>query len=634
MKQIKQILIGIAWVSAVSLSSCSGFLDITPTDVYTEETVFSDPVLAQAFVDNLYNTIQHGAKEHTTDGLTDDAFFTHNYGQKDVNQATVSGGDTKWYGDGNCPFKWVDRFKGVRYCNIILKNIDKVPTSEDHLKKMKGEACFVRAWLYTELVRGFGGVPVTKEVFDMNDIEGLRIPRNNMDECLAFIVKDCDDAAANLPEKVDAKELGRATKYAAIALKARILLQIASPLYADRVVNTLACNQFGGDRMELYRQAKAAAEQVINDSPYQLLDCKGGSNTERATKWNKIITTNNEEQIFTRQFGTGGIGEENWLAKQHGPNGYHCWSGSTPTQDLVMAFEFEDGTFSKGMTQIGDHQIGNPYNGREPRFYATVGTDGNEWGRERPDDAKGLDPTPLGRLQAGFYEVTDGNTDIELQLPTTPKTSISFKGMCGIDTQKGPIEAWNGSWTGYYERKLIDPTVDAQNHPQPVPWTFLRLAEMYLVAAEASVELNELDDAVTYLDALRKRIGILGTKAALTAQGKTFNQEDLREFVRHERRVELAFEGSRYFDVRRWMIAPVTNNKPLAGILVYGLLKPGQTQKKPYIHNETKYEYHYWVQAVNMEDRKWADKMYFAPIHRDEIKRSGDVLVQNPGMED
>lgn len=634
MKKLKYIVMATVLSGSMTFSSCSDFLDITPTDVYTEEVVFSDPVLAQAFVDNLYTQIQHGVTESSLEGLTDNAYFTHNYGQKDINESVVSGGDTKWFGNDACPFKWASRFKGIRYCNIVIKNIDNVPTTEEHRNQMKGEAYFIRAWLYSELMRGFGGVPVTDEVFDISDMEAMKIPRNNMDECLNFIVRDCDEAANYLPETVEDKELGRATKFAAKALKARVLLHVASPLFADRTANSLECNHFNGNRTDLYKRAKAVADSVINCHLYELINCTGGTNIERAEKWHKIMITNNKEAIFTRQFGTSGIGTENWLDKQHGPNGYHCWSGTTPTHDLVMAFESEDGTYYKDLLHAGDHHIGNIYNGREPRFYATVGTDGSEWGRERPQDAIGLDPTKLGRLQTGAYELADGDTEIEINLPVTPTQTVKFKGSYGIDTRQGPIEDWNGSWTGYYERKLVDTSVDAQNYPQPGPWIAMRLAEIYLIAAEASVELNELDAAADYLDALRERIGILNTRQALAAQGKAFNQKDMREFVQHERRVELAFENSRYYDVRRWMIAPVTNNKMATGILIYGLLRPGQTQNKPYVHNEDKYEYHYWVKAITEEQRKWNDKLYFAPIHRDEIMRSGNVLVQNPGYTD
>lgn len=630
MKNIKYRLIALLIAPSTILFSCSDFMDITPTNEYTEEAVFLDAGLTQAFIDRIYGYVQSGAKEHTLDGLTDDAYFTHNYGQVAVNTASISESDLQWYKNGNNPFKWDDRYKGIRYANIVIANIDKVPPKQGYnIESMKGEVYFLRAYLYAELVRGYGGVPIIDKPYGIDQIEEMKIPRNNIGECLDFIVKDCEEAEKYLPKEVSESELGKATKGAATALKARMLLHVASPLYADRTVNTLAVNQYDGDRKALYKAALSAADQVINNGMYELIDCRGGVNTERAVKFNSIITKNNKEQIFTRQFGS--LGDWNRMGLWHGPNGYHNWAGTTPTQDLVMAFEFEDGTLPQGMTKPGEWQKGNPYNGREPRFYATVATDGNEWGRPRPADAQSLDPTPLGQLQSGFYEMTDGEATLEVNLPDG--THKTLKGMWGIDTRKGPIEDWNGSWTGYYEKKLIDPTIDAQSYPQEVPWTYIRLAEMYLTAAEACVELNKLDKAAEYLDAVRGRIELKNTKEALIAQGKSFNQENMREFVRHERRVEFAYENFRYYDVRRWMIAPVTNNKKLTGIEVFGLLKPQQKQTKPYIHDETKYTYYYIVTDLYFrEERKWDNKMYFAPIPREERKRN-PKLEQNPGME-
>lgn len=624
MKKIKYI--SIALLIFPLFISCSDFMDITPTDQYTEESVFSDAGLTQAFLNRIYLEVRGGAHEHTLDGLTDDAYFTHNYGQVAVNTAAVSESDLQWYDNGNNPFRWVDRFRGIRYANIAIANIDNVPPRQGYnIDQLKGEAYFLRAWLYSELVRGYGGVPIIDYPYEMDQIEEMQIPRNNMKECLEFIIQDCETAESLLPETT---VLGRATKGAAIGLKARMLLHVASPLYADRTVNTLPANQYEGDRNALYRQAIVEADKVINSDVFSLIDASVGINTERAVTFNSIITTNNKEQIFTRQYGT--LGDWNQMGLWHGPNGYHNWAGTTPTQDLVMAFEFEDGSISEGMTEPGDWEKGSPYNGRDPRFYATVATDGNDWGRPRPADAFDLDPTPLGNLQTGFYEMTDGNTELKVDLPDG--TNKTIKGMWGIDTRKGPIEDWNGSWTGYYEKKLIDPTIDAQNYPQEVPWTYMRLAEMYLIAAEAHVELNQLEEAVPYLDAIRGRVGLIPTKEALIKQGKSFNQADMREFVRHERRVEFAYESFRYYDVRRWMIAPETNNKKLTGIEIFGLLKPGMTQTKPYIHNQDKYDYYYIVKDLSFrEDRRWENKMYFAPISRDEIRRN-PKLEQNPGM--
>lgn len=156
---------------------------------------------------------------------------------------------------------------------------------------------------------------------------------------------------------------------------------------------------------------------------------------------------------------------------------------------------------------------------------------------------------------------------------------------------------------------------------------------MYLIAAEACIELNRLDEAATYLDALRGRIGRPDTKNTLAIRGKSFIQNELREFLQQERRSELAYEESRYYDVRRWMIADKTANKPLTGIMVVGRLKPGQTANLPYVRDEAKWDYSYYVTDLSYrESRKWDNKMYFAPISRDEIKRN-TAMVQNPGME-
>jgi len=639
MKKIKFFIAIIAIGSVWTMSSCSDFMDIAPSTQYTEEMVFNDPALAQAFVTQLYNNIRHGALEHTLDGLTDDAYFTHNYGQKAVNECAISQSSLEWYDNGNNPFRWSDRYSGIRNANLVISRIDEVPTNasfpSDVINRMKGEAYYLRAHMYHELLRGYGGVPIV-DLYGLDDFEAMQIPRNTVGEVLDYIVSDLTQAENLLPVTVSDAMLGRVTKYVATGLKARIQLHIASTLYADRSINTLECNQYNGDRMALYRQAKANAIKVIEEGPYKLIDCSVGTNVERAELFKAIITDQqNSEQMFVRNFGIE-AGDRNRMGLWHGPNGYYNWSGTTPSHDLVMAFEFEDGSLAtpndpEPLFVPGDWRKGNPYNGREPRFYATVATDGNTWGRPRGTAGAVFDPTPMGTLQAGAYELSDGGVAIDIELPAGLGRA-TFSGIWGVDTRQGPIEDWNGSWTGYYERKLIDCAVDAMGTPQAVPWTFMRLAEMYTIAAEASVELGELEDAEKYIDILRARVGNVPIRQALTARGKSFNQDDLREAIRHERRVEFAYESNRYFDVRRWMIADETNNKQLCGIRVIARLKPGATQGRPYIHNEEKYDYYYYVNPIGNENRRWENKMYFAPIKRDEMLRNPQ-LKQNPGMD-
>ena len=149
-----------------------------------------------------------------------------------------------------------------------------------------------------------------------------------------FILKDIEQATNLLPEQQTGVNLGRATKGAAKALKARLLLHVASPLFADRTVNKLECNQYTGDRQALYQQALDAAKDVINDSNYSLIDCNAGTIKEIAEKFHNIIITNNEETIWSKQYVNKDLNADNWVRNRvallHGPNGYHNWAGTAP----------------------------------------------------------------------------------------------------------------------------------------------------------------------------------------------------------------------------------------------------------------------------------------------------------------
>ena len=618
-----------------SMSACSDFMNLTPADQYDGDAVWSDAGLVQAIVNDVYSFVRHGSDECSTTAMTDDAYFTHDYGCKAVNEGTISPSDVGWYDDGNCPFYWKERYKGIYEANLILSNIDNVPEKVGYdLSIMKGETYFLRAYLYTEMMRGFGGIPLIDKTYSLDEASTLQVPRSNMADCLNFILSDIEKAITLLPESADA---GRATKGAAMALKARVMLHVASPLFADRSINTLECNQYNGDRQALYEQALQAAKDVINSGIYNLVNCNAGTIEEITNNFHNIALTNNSESIWYKQVINKDV-DENMLRNRaaicHGPNGYHNWGGVCPTNDLVMSFEMEDGSLYENLRKPGEKVTSNPYYNREPRFYATIGYDGLEWGRPRGSDATALDPTPLGTLQMGFYESPDGTTvDVVTGYSSSGEVTSreSFTGIVGVDTRQSSIENWNGSYTGYIEKKLIDTSFDATEHNwQTATYPYIRLAEMYLIAAEAAIELNKLDEATIYLDALRNRIGRPDTKTTLAVRGKAFNQADLREFLRLERRSELAYEDSRFYDIRRWMITSDVTREP-TGIVVIARLKSGQTSKLPYVHNDDKWNYTYQVLDLSFREvRKWDNKLYFAPIHRDEMNRN-TALVQNPG---
>jgi hypothetical protein len=194
----------------------------------------------------------------------------------------------------------------------------------------------------------------------------------------------------------------------------------------------------------------------------------------------------------------------------------------------------------------------------------------------------------------------------------------------GLDTRQSPVENWNGTWTGYYMRKFIDPDPNLvdNNTRQYIPWPALRYTEAVLNYVEANIELGNDGEAQTWLNKIRYRAGMPAT---------TETGDALRQRYRNERRVELAYEEHRYHDARRWMIAPATLGRQLRFINVVGKLKPSALAPAPYRHDETLYTYTYTPYTDNsLENRTWIDKMYFRPISRDEVNKN-NKLIQNPG---
>jgi hypothetical protein len=307
-----------------------------------------------------------------------------------------------------------------------------------------------------------------------------------------------------------------------------------------------------------------------------------------------VLSTN--ELLFVRTF----TPDRNEGAQQHGlrqgPNGYNNWSGNSPIQELVDDYEMMDGT---RFSWNNPEQKINPYDNRDPRFYVSFLYDGAPWKpRGRAED-------PANEIQTGTYFV--GNTKIP-----------------GLDTRQGPIENWNGSFTGYYFRKFIDPDPDLRDNTgrQNVPWPFFRYTEAILNYVEASIELGQEAEARNWLNKIRFRAGMPAVNDAADA---------LRQRYRNERRVEMAYEEQRLFDARRWMIAKETLGRKVMYIQIEGRLKPGATAPVPYRKDKSKFDYTYApVENNDLENRTWLDKMYYRPITKVEVQKNS-LLEQNPG---
>jgi hypothetical protein len=260
------------------------------------------------------------------------------------------------------------------------------------------------------------------------------------------------------------------------------------------------------------------------------------------------------------------------------PSGYdESWANTNVTQEMVDAYEMKDGTLP---TEAGSsYDPLNPYANREPRFYASVLFDGAMFkGRE-----------------------------VECWINDNPNDILNS----GLDSDKNPIGDWNASATRYTMRKFMDETLSTGPVICPQPWIYMRLGEIYLDYAEAMYQTGNEPEARKYVNLIRQRgrAGLTNVLPDITVSG-----EALWKKIVNERRVELAFEDHRYWDVRRWKIADQTENITVHRMQIYKNLASG---KKTY-------------SVDPLQERKFYSQHYFLPVPRDEMNKDPN-LEQNPG---
>jgi starch-binding outer membrane protein, SusD/RagB family len=551
-------------VITTAITSCKkDFLSVTPTDRVSEGAFLTDSLLFEDYVVARYVGIRLQDKEGdgTNPGfgrgfeyamwssLTDESMYNN-----DDNTWLVQRGLLAPENTGIAGTIWGRSYRGIRDCNYAIVNLDKVPMSTTHKNQLMGELKFIRAFRYHDLIRNYGGVILAGDniagLYDDLQDESL-FKRASLKESIDYAVAQLDEAAALLPVNNSGSWLlGRATKGAALALKSRLLLYAASPLYATST----------------WQAAASAAQAVISLNKYSLYT--GGYG-------NLFLTSENNEAIFERLYAKNA--NHTHLEIANGPNSYGGWGGNLPLQNLVDDYQMDNG---KPITDASSgYDAQNPYAGRDKRFYATVLYNG-----------------------AGYR----GNT-IETFTPG------------GKDSKDGP-DNWNTSKTGYYLKKFMNDAYPLQNpwgNAGFQPWFYIRYAEVLLNFAEAANEAYGADvvpagstlSARTAINLIRQRPGV---NMPDVPAGLSTSQ--MRDAIRYERRVELAFEEHRFYDVRRWKIADVTENKPAGGITV---TKNGSTFT--------------YAPKVALEGRKFEAKHYWLPIPRAEIQASNNKITQNNG---
>ncbi len=518
----KLIYTGLLMAIIVTLIvSCQPTLETVPIEQQTLDLVFdsqdSAGVQANKFLYDMYThipSIYNRVGDDFLGSATDDA-ISSNTSNTSVQQLAKGTYSSNGYPDD----QWANEYTAIRQANIFIDNIDRVPligrlsNGTPMNRVWKAEAKFLRALCYWELVKRYGGVPILGDtVFQLGD--NLQIPRNSFGDCINYIASQCDTIADSLrPDPIDPAFIEMPTKAAAMALKARVLLYAASPLYNGGNIDPgSSLTGYTNYSAERWKEAADAAKAIIDLGVFSL----------DTTSFNDVfITQDNNERIFARQGGNGTRVENG-----NGPVGYTTQinNGRTsPTQELVDAFGMANGKPITDPTSGYDPQ--NPYANRDPRLYATVFYNGARW---------------LGRS----VETFEGGQD-------------------------KPGGTHQQTRTGYYLRKFMGDFKNTNvysNHSDDD--ILFRYAEVLLNYAEV---LNEYlptpnQDVYNAVEAIRKRAGL---NPYQLAPGLTRDQ--MRTIIHNERRKELAFEDQRYYDVRRWKEADTAFNKTLHEELIYQL---------------------------------------------------------------
>lgn len=534
---------------AISLLACKqSFLDITPKDQLSAETIFADTGGGDLFLNDIYNSLPDAdAGSYNYDPM-------ENYGENSVSgfqwamswQLSIS----RNYGPNSLnpglynhdypamPFMYDKMYARIRKCNLFIQQVQQHSANyqADWIKKRIAEARFLRAFFYHEAWMAYGGVPlITVPLNRTTQGNDIFKPRSTAAETYQFIVDDLTAAAADLPVELGG---GRATKGAALALRGWV------ELFAHK-----------------YKEAAATNQQIINEmgngNPYTLF----------ADYNNQFLVenNNNSESIFAYQHSVPLRASSK--STYFGPKGeYGGWGQMQPTQGMV-----DDYAMSNGLPvtdPASGYDPARPYENREPRFYKSILYNGAVFAGKTYDMKKG-----------GEFALNPG--------------------------------AENN--TGYFRRKGIDERLKGQTNLDGSNYIFFRYAEVLLNFAEASIEMGETGAAATdVIDKVRQRSGL---PTLMNTYHRTLSQSELRTVVRRERRVELAFENKRYWDLIRWRTAEAVLNQPVYGVEITDA--GGGTLN-------------YNVKVV-VHKKQFFTKNYLFPIYQGWIDANPVIKAQNGG---
>jgi hypothetical protein len=596
---MKKIILytAIVILSGIGFTSCEDmfgdFLDKAPGADLTEEQVFNEWEKTEAYFFDMYNFLPGGLNYISNswlDAASDLGVMSYSWG------GTSTSFNLGNYFSGGAYneviFPWEQSYRLIRKVNIFLAKVDSVPLSSDEsqaerdaaTKLYKAEARFLRAYFYWELVRRYGPVPIITKRLNPNDPELDSFQRpSTIDPCMDFIFSELDTIYPDLMSdnasiSQSTTLAGRITQGINLALKSRIALFMASPQY-----NTTNLPAKWQDAMNIANQFIATFGHKGNGT-YGLYSVNGGSlkANDYENAINLPVFQGNNEVIFWRNNGQG-----DWWQFET-PVSFGGYGGLCPSQNLADMYDMANGQspfaeydetgapvysdatngIPDGINPASNYADTTPYIGRDPRFEKTILYNGSTWWNQSIDTYDGGKDKPAG------------NTD------ATP--------------------------TSYYNRKYHNQGLTHYRNGGSAyrNWIIIRYAEVLLNYAEARNEYLDAPDAEVYnaLQMLRDRVGIAGNLQA----DRPMTKEQMRNFIRKERAVELSFEEQRWWDLRRWKVAEKALNRPIYGMRINKA-------------SDGKFTY----TRFKVQDRLFVPKMYLYPIPENEIWKTG--MTNNPG---
>lgn len=557
MRQLKNIYKYLLVVLVIT-GGCKKKLELSPLDKISDASYWKSSSDFQLFANDFYNGLQ-GAHNYTENN-SDIAFGSGTDAATGADNRAKSNG--AYLTEANSPV-WDNSYKYIRSANYLLQKAQE-STLGAEIDRWVGEALFFRAYNYWNLVKSFGGVPKIDKVLDVTSPE-LYSPRSSQAEIIDFILSDLDNAISKLPNQSDlsADEIGRVTKGAALALKAR------AALYQG----TWAKHHNEGDPASYLSAAISSAETMINSNEYDLYSGMGAD----SYKYLFILQGDDSKEVI--------------LAKRYYANrAVHNWTRElwfnymVPTKTLADMYLSTDGLpITQSPLFQGYNTLTSEFQDRDPRMSMTFVVPGSDI----------------------FFE---GG----LMQPTYPGFSGS-----------------NATRTGYMIRKFLDETVDATQFRGEYDFKEFRYGEVLLILAEALDEKNgSISDADLdrTINKLRSRVNM----PALTNVFVTDNGLDMLNEIRRERTVELAFEGFRREDLRRWNVAETIMPQAIKGVKFIGTeyqtrypgLQPGV---------DIQVDANGFIVAEDANSRQFLPKHYLDPIPLQQIQLSKGTLAQNPG---